>query len=111
MTRLTKLKLPLSAPPATLHRAADAPAGTEAYRAPVAHQLQHLPLRQLHRGPGPVLAGFARHWGAVVKAGLATLLLATVLTGPGALAAPKPDSDQATARRQVLVGTRQACQW
>ena len=74
--------------------AADAPAGTEAYRAPVAHQLQHHPLRQLHRGPGPGLAGFARDWGAVVKAGLATLLLATVLTGAGALAAPKPDSDQ-----------------
>jgi hypothetical protein len=94
MTRLTKLKLPLSAPPAKSHRAADAPAGTEAYRAPVAHQLQHHPLRQLHRGPGPGLAGFARDWGAVVKAGLATLLLATVLTGAGALAAPKPDSDQ-----------------
>jgi uncharacterized FAD-dependent dehydrogenase len=42
MIRLTELKLPLSALPAVLRRAADAPAETEADRAPVAHPIATL---------------------------------------------------------------------
>lgn len=42
MIRLTELKLPLAALPAESRRAADAPAETDADRAPVAHPLQAL---------------------------------------------------------------------
>ncbi|WP_342620670.1 NAD(P)/FAD-dependent oxidoreductase [Rhodoferax sp. GW822-FHT02A01] len=42
MIRLTELKLPLSAIPVEVRRAADAPAETEADRAPVAHPIEAL---------------------------------------------------------------------
>ena len=40
MIRLTELKLPLSALPVVVQRAADAPAETEADRAPAPHPLR-----------------------------------------------------------------------
>ena len=42
MIRITELKLPLSALPVEARRAADAPAETEADRAPVAHPVEAL---------------------------------------------------------------------
>jgi hypothetical protein len=74
MIRLTELKLPLSALPVVVQRAADAPAETEADRAPAPHPLptlRELSARVLgvevgqHRKPASVQTQFRRAQGGI----------------------------------------------